>query len=1482
MAPADHPPTTPSAAAPDSQAEPTQAAAFSLQTPTHQQLLRVLGSLLGHDAVLMVDSGATNDFLSAAFIQRLGAAAELQPTDRTVRGYDGTPARAAGEIAAALVLHTDKGDLTDTVPARPFIVVQLRGVDAILGRPWLAARNPAIDWATGEIRIRPADQNQNSPATVHRLTPDRQAPPTPGWANSIIEELILQHTGQSLRCPFPSPAALCQAVSSFSPAPSNSDHPALKGLRAAFLKEFANVFPAELPAGLPPDRGMYHRIELKPGSTPPRRGGIRFSRADDEGIAAFVKECLAKGFIKVSQSAYSAMPFQVAKKNTTERRTVVDYRALNAITVPSRYPVPLMTELFDRLQGALYLSKFDLSKGFYQIPIHPDDTHKTAFRTSSGLYEYLVLPMGLCNAPGTFMQLMNETFKEWLNDGVIVFLDDIIVYSKTLEEHQRLIRAVLTRLRERRLYAKESKCSLFQREVEFLGHHVGQGQIRIMEDKLEAVTAWPPPQKVKEVRAFLGLVGFYRRFIRGFSSIALPLTELTKTVTGAPYSWGDRQQRAFDALKLALKTAPILRLADPDRPYVVHTDASGFATGAVLQQDYGTGLQPIAFMSKKMVPAETRYPVHEQELLAIVEALATWRHYLIGPAPFRVLTDHRSLTYFQTQPMLSGRQTRWMVELAAYNFTIEYVTGASNVVADALSRRSDLNTDGAPDEPPPRFVDPPQKTATGAAPTPNAAEACTIHTHHVTDLLGATCFTAEASAEEDQQAELLSVRSADRHQELQRQQDRAKAITAATKCVEPARGQPAPDSSGNIATPTQRCTANNRLGRQCGSRTTKGQYCWNHLRSVDGLRIKASGINGAGLGLFTSRPFKKGEHITSYSGDYAALRGPRDGGAYDLEITKHRAIRAARTNTAPGRWLNDARGNSELTNNTEFVMDRNRGTGRLRATRNIPAGAELLVPYGASYWRYHSDGATRARKTGPRASAAASSSFSTLPEQTGALLFTVAAVCTSPLAELITEACEAAPEWAAELIRKHDADTKISSVNGHLYYDHRLCIPPDDRLRTSLIQECHDTPLAGHLGGAKTLEQLTRRFYWKGMDAEVKQYVLTCVECQKNKPSQQLPGGQLMPLEIPPRAWHTVSMDFITQLPRSRAGNDCIVVFVCKLIKRNIFVACKTAISAPEVAELFLHHVVREHGLPSRIVSDRDVRFTATFWQSFWAKLGTKLAMSTAYHPQTDGQTENANRTLETILRAAVDFRQTNWDTLLPAAEMAVNNAKNATTGYSPFYLDTGRDMQIPLDVATAPLFDVNDNPSATAALERWAAALQTARSSIESAQNRQIRYADLKRRVLTFKIGDKVLLSIKNLSLVGDGRRSKKLTARFVGPYRVSDIINRNAYRLDLPPELKIHPVINVSLLKPYRDGSKLFPYRPDPISRPPPEAVGQQGDLFEVERVVGRRRVRGVTQYHVKWRGYPDEESSWEPSSSLESAAEAIADFNAQSSDS
>ena len=272
----------------------------------------------------------------------------------------------------------------------------------------------------------------------------------------------------------------------------------------------------------------------------------------------------------------------------------VDYRALNDLTIKNNYALPRVDELFDRLQGAKYFSKIDLRSGYHQIRIVPEDVPKTAFRTRYGHYEFLVLPFGLTNAPATFMHLMHETFRSFLDEFVIVFLDDILIYSRTLEEHVVHVRKVLETLRQSKLYGKLSKCELFAVEVDFLGHIVGRNGMRMMVDKIEGVQAWRRPTQVTHVRSFLGTAGYYRKFIRNFSAIAAPLSALT--MDGVAFEWTAAQELAFTTLKAAIGASPVMILPDQSLPYVVHTDASGFATGAVLQQDQGNGLQPIAYL----------------------------------------------------------------------------------------------------------------------------------------------------------------------------------------------------------------------------------------------------------------------------------------------------------------------------------------------------------------------------------------------------------------------------------------------------------------------------------------------------------------------------------------------------------------------------------------------------------------------------------------------------------------------------------------------------------------------------------------------------------------------------------------------------------------------------------------------------------------------------------------------------------------------
>jgi transposase InsO family protein len=946
------------------------------------------------------------------------------------------------------------------------------------------------------------------------------------------------------------------------------------------LAGYRDVFPAELPHQLPPRRDVDHRIELQPFSTPPSRPAYRLSNTELDELKKQLTELLDLGFIQPSKSPYGAPVLFVKKKDGTFRMCI-DYRALNRITIKNKYPLPRVDELLDRLHGAKYFSKLDLRSGYYHIRIHPRDVAKTAFRTRYGHFEYLVMPFGLTNAPATFMALMQSIFGPHLDSFVIVFLDDILIYSKTADEHERHIRIVLDLLRQHKLYAKESKCEFFQTSTSFLGHVVSRDGLSMEPTKVKAVMDWPTPTDVSDLRSFLGLAGYYRKFVRHFSHISSPLSELLRK--DAKWHWEHEQQQAFDRLKQAVSTAPVLVLPDEHLPFVVRTDASGFALGGELLQDQGHGRQPVAYMSKKMLAAEKNYPVHEQELLAVICALREWRHYVYGKE-FKVVTDHQSLRYLSTQPNLSARQVRWMEFLQQFEpFTIEYQPGKSNVVADALSRRADHNV-----------------------------RLTMLHT------------TAAMST-----ALLQSVKDAYQQDEV---------------CKE-------------------------------------------------------------------------------------ALEGPD-----------------------------------------------------------------------------HS-----------------------------------------------------------HLVAK----------NGLLYKLDRLYIPNDNGIKTQLLHEAHDNNISGHVGTAKTVELLSRTYYWPTLHTDVRTYVLSCPACQANKANNALPMGLLQPIPTPERRWDVVTMDLITQLPRTRNGHDAIAVFVDKYSKMAHYASTTTTVSAPQLASLFWKEIVRHHGIPSAIISDRDPRFTSHFWRALWKQLGTKLSMSTAYHPQADGQTERQNRTLEDMLRAYVNYHRDDWDQHLVAAEIAHNNSQQASTGFSPFFLNYGQHPHLPLNRVTSS--SASNNPTATELIEQLYNDLDTATSNLKQAQERQAKYANQRRREVTFQLGDKVLLSTANLK---SDKQAPKLSPKYIGPFTIKRVVSPVTCELELPSSMSaIHPVFHISKLRAYRDGSASFPSRPVEPTRPPAELIDTGEEAWEVERVVDKRVRRygrhQRVEYLVLWKGYPEWEKTWEPEKNLRTAQRAIQQY-------
>ncbi|GJP81305.1 hypothetical protein CLOP_g11465 [Closterium sp. NIES-67] len=768
------------------------------------------------------------------------------------------------------------------------------------------------------------------------------------------------------------------------------------------LKEFQDILPDDLPNELPPYRTHQHEIVEEPGSKPTFRAPYRLSPTELTDMKKQIEYLLAKGLIRPSTSPYGA-PVLFTPKPDGSLRMCIDYRALNKQTIKNKYPIPRIDDLLDQLRGATVFSKLDLRSRYWQIRMADNSIHKTAFRTRYGSYEYLVMPFGLTNAPATFQAKMNHILRPLLDECVVVYLDDILIYSRDMKQHVEHLRRVFEILRRERFYVKLSKSEFALEKVKFLGHMVSAQGVHVDPKKIEAVRTWQTPENVKELQQFLGFANYYNRFVPQYAKIAAPLTNLLKKNT--PCKWEPKHQEAVEQLKQALTSAPILILPDPERDYVIEADASDQAVGAVLMQDQGNGLQPIAYLSKKLHGAELNYPIHDKEALAIIIAFKAWRCYLEGRR-ITVYTDHCSLKYLKTQPNLSRRQVRWIDFLEThFHYDIVYKPGHKNK-ADALSRPA---------------------------------------------------------------------------------------------------------------------------------------------------------------------------HV---------------------------------------------------------------------------AAIQLL------------------------------------------------------------------------------------------------------------LEEYHDVLYAGHFGSNKTLTGIAKHYYWPHLAEDVQKFVTSCDTCQRMKSSKQKKAGLLQPLPVPEQPWQVVSLDFITGLPPTTSGHDTILVVIDKFSKMGHFIPTHTTARTKETAQLFVRYIISQHGIPTTLISDRDPKFTSKFWKELMSLLGTKLAMSSAYHPQTDGQTERLNQIVEQLLRAACKDEISKWDLHLPVLEFAYNNATHAATGQTPFFLCYGRHPLTPQKPTTSatvqPAHDF-----ITTMHQHW----DRTHKRLLDIQQQQKRQADRHRNDHTITVGDQVLLDTRNLDI---SHLPSKLRPRFCGPFLV------------------------------------------------------------------------------------------------------------------
>lgn len=622
-----------------------------------------LMSCNGRSVKVLLDSGASCSYVSPHLA--VGC---------SVRNVAARQAETAGghlfKIDRLVTLSLNAAGFEHDVPA----YVLHTKFDLILGLDWIRRIKPSPDWEEGtwtfmvngfSYTLRPnntlPETNLSyllSPRQVERLEERGQ-----------VEELFLCYMKED---------------------DFDVDKPISDNLQS-LIKAYPEVFKDQLP-GLPPTRDVSHVIDTG-DAAPINRAPYKMSPLELDELRKQLKELLDLRLIRPSASPWGA-PVLFVRKKDGSMRMCVDYRAINQVTKRNSHPLPRIDECLEQLGGAKYFSSIDLKSGYHQVRIRDEDIPKTAFNTRYGSYEFLVLPFGLTNAPPTFQRLMNSVLGDCLDRFALVYLDDILIFSKTKEDHVKHVHHVLDRLRDAQLVANLKKCEFFKTELEFVGYLVSGAGILPSPGKVKAIREWPIPTNVQEVRQFVGLASHYRRFIRNFSTMSSALTDLTRGVgpKKRAVEWNKECQVAFDTIKDHMTSAPVLLPPDPELPYVIETDASDFGVGAVLLQEGKDGrMHPIAFESKKLSPAERNYPAQERELLGILHALRSWRCFVEG-RHYIVRTDHHPLQYFRsrTKPP-PPRLIRWIAELELYDPEIHYKCGVDNQVPDLLSRRDGPN-----------------------------------------------------------------------------------------------------------------------------------------------------------------------------------------------------------------------------------------------------------------------------------------------------------------------------------------------------------------------------------------------------------------------------------------------------------------------------------------------------------------------------------------------------------------------------------------------------------------------------------------------------------------------------------------------------------------------------------------------------------------------------------------------------------------------
>lgn len=1086
----------------------------------------------------------------------------------------------------------------------------------------------------------------------------------------------------------------------------------------------------------------------------------RLTPAEEQALLDKTQEFIERGWIEPSSSAWNSSVLFVPKPNGG-LRFCVDYRYLNQSTVKDSHPIPDMRALTDSMRGANVYSALDLCSGFYQIPLSKESRPVTAFSTPLGLYQWCVMPMGLCNSPAVFQRAMNEVLREHIKAGYcLVYLDDVLIMSPSVEEHAKHLDAVLCALAASNLYCQLPKCHFALGELRYLGHLVNGQGVRPDPKKVATLDAWNPPldlvselnavdtsrqhavvlrkRIVAAVRSFVGFMQYFSRFIPRFSHLAALLHDQTKD--NAP-DWTDDCTHAWNQLRVCLSRSTLMFHPDFDLPFHVFFDASIRGIGGLVAQEHDSVMQPVAFCARRMKPAEVNYTTTEQEFLAMIFCFQTWRCYLDGPKVF-VHTDHEPLTWLKSQKNISRRQARWLEFLSRFSFELLYIKGDRNVCADALSRMLTFPEETSRPLPgdlwphsatvavltPPIICRPPGELARQE----HAGPLCVFA---VAPLIAAASERVFMGGHTRRRAEQVDSRAAGE--------------PSGTKQSDTGSGAPCVSESPAPADPNS--------GRQV------------HSSTVDLTSGASAGSSPVGL-------------------PPSQVSGPSDG--------------------------------------------------------------PEVHPPGDSVHSDREDGASFAEQA-DRLSA---------HERLFDTLFT-----------RIRSALLSDPEVKSDEQRRR---LSLTENHGLLWRDNRLYIPDSDGLRQDVLFWHHDVPWMAHLGIKRTLDMVESQFYWPRLRCDVETYVKTCTDCQSNKTDRRRRTPALSPLIPPTSCWRTIGVDLIVDLPPTQEGHDSICVFVCHLSKMARLIPTHKNLTAKGFARLFMTHVFPHYGFPLDIISDRGVQWNNEFFRALCQRAGVKLNLSSSHHPQTNGLVERTNEVVEAALRHYVSAEMDDWDEMLPLIEFALNSSYHDSIQSTPFRMNRLTLPANPFDVLLAKSQEQSTELSGWMGLTpatqgertflQCHAEFERARRCVHASKERMKARHDGKGiNTHLYSIGDHIWFNVRHVALRHTSRRGK-LLPKYWGPFKVIELIGRNAVRLDMPQQLKhVHPVVSVSLLKPYRAR----------VGVPIPDAPEADWQVHEVESVTDhnlvvsrRRNVSSVVEFRVKWKG--SLEDTWHEPSDFGSA--------------